>query len=159
MHLRTTGQGDWRVHIDMGTFSKKRSTQSCMHDSYMKQEELLPCLVLKPPRQPSRNLHLIFHTFTIQWHYWRRRKKPATTTKQKTPENEETPLESDESSQKQLQSEFESAVLDTGMQNTISPKFKKSKGSHLVSAGWLDSWWKDTNNLSILAPKEAGQQG
>lgn len=32
-------------------------------------EDLLPCLVLKPPRQPSRNVHLIFDTFTIQCHY------------------------------------------------------------------------------------------
>lgn len=68
------------------------------------------------------------------------------------------PLKSDLSSQKQLQSEFGSAVLDIGMKNTVSPRFKKSKGSHLASAGWL-GWWKDTDNLSILAPKEARQQG
>lgn len=30
----------------MGTFSgKRRSAQLCMHDSYMKQEEMLPCLL------------------------------------------------------------------------------------------------------------------
>lgn len=64
-----------------------------IHDSYMKQKELLPCLVLKPPRQPSRNLHLIFYTFTIQWHYWRRRKKKTqkTQTNKKTPQKQKKP--------------------------------------------------------------------